>query len=86
MPSTLGERIRAARHDAEWTLDEAAHKSGLSKGFLSDLENGKRDPSVSTIRALSDSLNVSVEWLVRGHHVRPAKCPMCRGSGKIFIA
>lgn len=82
--NTLGNRVRTARHNKEWTLDDLVQKSGLSKGFLSDLENDKCDASVGTLCHLSDALNVSVEWLVRGHHVKPMKCPMCKGSGKIL--
>jgi transcriptional regulator with XRE-family HTH domain len=83
MLDTLGERSRAARRNKELTLDEFADVSGLSKGFLSDLENDKRNPSASTLINLSDALEVSVEWLIRGRRGKPMKCPYCKGKGNL---
>ena len=81
--ATLGSRIRVARHAKDWTSQQLADAARLSKGFLSDLENDKTGPSVSTVTQLSDVLGVSVEWLVRGREVKPMKCPMCKGKGSI---
>jgi len=83
MFDSLGERIRASRRLLEMTLDDLAGASGLSKGFLSDIENDKRNPSANNILILSDKLKVSVEWLLRGKHPKPVKCPYCKGTGKL---
>lgn len=80
---TLGNRLRAARTNANLTLDDLRKKTGLSKGFLSDLENDKRNPSASNVCLLSDNLDVSVEWLLRGKHDNPMTCPLCKGEGKL---
>lgn len=82
-PTTFGDRVRLARHNKEWTLDDLHIATELSKGFLSDLENNKRDASMSTVIALSDALNVTVEWLVRGKQAKLMTCPTCKGKGKI---
>jgi transcriptional regulator with XRE-family HTH domain len=81
--SSMGERIRAARQNNKWTLDDLANHSRLSKGFLSDIENDKRNCSSSNVIGLSDTLGVSVEWLLRGARSKPMKCPTCNGEGKI---
>jgi len=41
--TTVGERIKSRREELEWTQDELANKANISKSFLSDLENGKRN-------------------------------------------
>ena len=38
----VGDRIKARRLELGWTQDVLAEKAGISKSFLSDLENGKR--------------------------------------------
>lgn len=40
----------------EWTLEELAHRSGLSARYISNVENDKRDPSLSTIVAIARAL------------------------------
>jgi len=53
--SKLGAFLRMQRLSLNLTLREAATKSGLSQGYLSDLEDGSKDdnPSLNTIRALT---------------------------------
>ena len=45
-------------------MDHLAELSGLSKGFLSLLENGKRDPSAEALRSLAAALNVDVTEMI----------------------
>ena len=39
---SVGERIKARRSELGWTQELLAQKAGISKSFLSELENGKR--------------------------------------------
>jgi transcriptional regulator with XRE-family HTH domain len=41
--ATVGERIKSRREELGWKQDDLATKAGISKSFLSDLENGKRN-------------------------------------------
>jgi len=49
----FGPALRAARRRCGWSLYALAAGSGLSVGFLSLLENGRRAPSVVSIDALA---------------------------------
>jgi transcriptional regulator with XRE-family HTH domain len=60
----LGTRIREARQSKGWTLGYLANLTQLSKSHLSDTENGKRNPSASTLLALCRALDVSADWLL----------------------
>jgi transcriptional regulator with XRE-family HTH domain len=62
----LGNRIRARRTELEWTQDELAQRAGISKGFLSDLENGKRGTGADTLLDLARVLGVSLDYLMTG--------------------
>lgn len=80
---SLGSRVQAARQDKGMTLDDLHALADLSVGYLSDLENDKRNPSVRNIIKISDVLEVSVEWLIRGRTSKPITCPFCKGKGKL---
>ena len=71
--SNLGERIKARRVDLGWTQDQLAKKSGISKGFLSDLENGKRNVSAENLMGIAQVLNVSLDFLMKGDDTLPPR-------------
>ncbi|HHV93565.1 MAG TPA: helix-turn-helix transcriptional regulator [Firmicutes bacterium] len=60
----LGERIRTFREKRGLTLQEVASRSGLSRSYLSEIENGKKQPSVKTLEALAAALNVALDALL----------------------
>lgn len=64
--SNLGHRIRARRQELGWTQEQLATKAGISKGFLSDLENGKRHVSADNLMGIAQVLNVSLDYLMKG--------------------
>ena len=43
---------------------ELANKLGVSKGIISLWENGLREPSMSSLIALSKFFNVSIDYIV----------------------
>lgn len=43
LQSGLGARIRALRHSRRLPQVELAHRAGLHRGTIADLENGRRD-------------------------------------------
>lgn len=60
----VGERIRARRNELNWTQEQLAKASGLSKGFLSDLEAGKRSVGADSLLAIATALGVSMDGLM----------------------
>ncbi len=60
----LGGRIKERRLELGWTQDDLAVKAGLSKGFLSDLENGKRGIGADKLFDLVRVLNLSLDSIV----------------------
>ncbi len=61
----LGERISKLRRSKGMTLEKLAYEMGISKGNLSDIENGKKDPRFSTLVAIAEGLEVSVSTLLK---------------------
>lgn len=50
--------LRVIRHKDGMTLPQLSILSKIAKGHLSDLENGKRQPTPQIIAALAEALNV----------------------------
>lgn len=55
--------VRVWREHRGLTQDELARRVGLSKSFLSEIENGKKTGSVRTLRALADALGIELTRL-----------------------
>lgn len=62
----LGAEVRRRRKALGLTLDDLAERSGLSPHYLSTLENGHRDPHLSTIMAVAKALRVPPAELFAG--------------------
>src|SRR3989337_1547282 len=58
---SLGECIKRFRGDLDLSLSELARRAEISKGYLWQLENGKRvvRPSATTLYAIADVLGVT---------------------------
>ena len=64
-PKQLGARIRRLRKAKGMCQADLARKALLSRVFVTRLEAGQQDPSLSTINALAKALNVSVAALMK---------------------
>jgi len=65
LASLIGRRIRALREAKGLRLEQVAFASGLtSKGHLSDVEHGRVNPTVGTLRSIAEELGVELLDLV----------------------
>jgi len=62
----VGERLRAARRERGLSLGALAEAAGIGKGSLSEIENGIRNPTLSTLYALAGALGVTLGALLAG--------------------
>ena len=63
---SIGSRIRQIRESHHMTQEELAAAAGVSKSFVSDLENDKRSPGTAYLLKFAEALQVSVEYLAKG--------------------
>ncbi len=61
---SVGPRIRQFRTRRKLTQTKLARSAGINQGYLSEIEKGTRNPSVSTLRALAVALDVPEAVLV----------------------
>lgn len=60
---SLGARIRLTRTQKAITLQELSDRSGLSKGFICQLENDKASPSLQALEKLASGLGIPIAYL-----------------------
>jgi transcriptional regulator with XRE-family HTH domain len=70
----LGKRIRDLRFRRGLTVQQLAEASGLSKGFISQVENDRTSPSLATLRDLAKALETSIAFLVVEDDHKPHVC------------
>jgi len=66
---TIGERIRELRVNQRLAISDVVTKTGLSRGSISMIENGKNDPSAKAIIQLSELFGVTADWLLTGRKI-----------------
>jgi len=49
-----------------WTLEQLANATGLSKGYLSQIENGDKTPTLGTLTKIAFGLDMSAVSLITG--------------------
>lgn len=64
--ATTGERIKQIREKKGLTQDQLAEAAGISKGFLSDVENNNKNISSQSLLRLANALGASVDYLLQG--------------------
>ena len=75
---TIGERIKHYRKAKDLSLNKLGDISGVSKAYLSNLENNKSDsPSVEIVQKIAKALEISVLDLLNDGKTK-AECGNCR--------
>ncbi len=57
----IGERITVLREREDLTLEKLAYVSEISKGGLSEIERGMKEPRISTLLKICKALEVSIK-------------------------
>ncbi len=61
----LGNRIRALRRKHGWTQVDMAEVLGVDRSYLSEIETGKKDPSLRVLKTIADGFELSLSQLLR---------------------
>ena len=56
--------IRAWRDYKGIKMNELAKKVGISSSYLSQIENGKRNPTIGTLKLLAKELEINIDMLI----------------------
>lgn len=69
--STVGKRIEWGLEQLDIRPSEACRQTGISKNAMSNYINDKRVPNPDILIKLSELLNVSIDWLLKGNETNP---------------
>lgn len=61
---TFGSNVRIIRNNLKISQEELAFQANLDRGYISDIEKGKRNVSILVIKQISLALNVTVAKLL----------------------
>lgn len=70
LQKAIGDRIRKLRIGKEWSLDKLADITGLSKSYLSQIENCEKNPPIGTLTKIAYGLSVDTVYLITGENRR----------------
>lgn len=68
----IGTKIKAIRNRKKITIAQMCEGTGLSKGFISNVENNNTSPSINTLQTISAFLGVPLPYLLleKKEHMR----------------
>ena len=62
----IGKRVRNLRLDRGWSQEELADRSGVNRSYMSRVELGKSDVSLSVLYKIARTLGISLAELLTG--------------------
>lgn len=77
----MGEEVRRRRKALDLTLEQLAERAALTPQYIGTIENGRRDPSLTTLAKIARGLGVSVGVLLGG---RPKLSPSGREMARLY--
>ena len=62
----LGMRIKYLRQKLKWSQEDLALNANVNKNYISDLENGRRNPSLEILERIAIAFDISLAELFKG--------------------
>jgi len=59
----LGDNITRLRKEKGWTQERLAEATGLSRGYIAAIEEGRIEPRLKTLSIIAEKLGVKLEQL-----------------------
>lgn len=73
LTSRIARSLNQVRASRGLTFDQLARKSGVSKGMLVQIEQGRTNPSIATLCRIANALGVTVSRFVEAGEEPPAR-------------
>ena len=55
----LGQNVRRLREAKGWSQEDFADRAGIHRTYVSDIERGRRNPTITVVERLAEPLAVS---------------------------
>lgn len=64
MTEAVGLAVRRVRRQRQWSQEQLADESGLHRTYISDIERGVRNASLTSLVRIADALEVKLSRLI----------------------
>ncbi|HTV81603.1 MAG TPA: helix-turn-helix transcriptional regulator [Acidobacteriaceae bacterium] len=64
--AALGQRIRSLRRKRGWRQLDLAEQAGINENYVSDLELGRKEACLQTLKALASAFEITLSELLKG--------------------
>ena len=61
----FGDRLKFLRQEQEWSQEDLAAKAGIGRVFISQVENGHKEPCLTIIETLADTFDLTITEFMR---------------------
>ncbi len=78
----FGREVRRRRLELGWTLDDLAEEAGLTPNFIGGVENGRRNPSLTTMARIAAGFGVHLADLLGIPELSPEEI----GTARLLMA
>ncbi|MFQ5913001.1 MAG: cupin domain-containing protein [Nitrospinota bacterium] len=82
---TVGKKIREFRTEKGLTLKEVSNRTGLAISFISQVERGNGNPTLSSLRAIAEALGVTVGYFFHSPEEAPPPQIVHEKERKVLI-
>jgi len=62
--AALGKAIKIRRIEADFSQEQLAELCGIDRTYMSNIERGKRQPAIKTLRRIAIALNTKISALL----------------------
>lgn len=62
----FGMRLKYLREQKGWSQETLSLYSGVNKNYISDLENGRRNPTLVVMEKIAIALGITLSELLKG--------------------
>ena len=86
LSAEIARRIKALRTSKGLSLENMAQKTGFAQSYLSQIENLKREPPISTLSKIARALGEDIIYLITGetNHRKAEKFTIVRSDERKF--
>jgi transcriptional regulator with XRE-family HTH domain len=61
----LGRNVRKLREEKGWSQEDYADRAGIHRTYVSDIERGRRNPTITVVEKLAMPFQLSASELIR---------------------
>lgn len=60
----LGKNVRSLREERGWSQEDYADRAGIHRTYVSDIERGRRNPTITVVEKLAQPFDVTASQLL----------------------